>query len=138
MIYFGVQLLPQAFNIVAVSEGFAQLDQRLFTVEQYDNIKPWCDALKIDPQEPAKWFFDEAEFNNPDYPALLFDSLGKHNAIYLVNHRKLANVVQFFYEWIAREFDFAPRPETASFLASAIRIVDANQMKLFIPDPEPF
>jgi len=53
MIYFGVQLLPQAFNIVAVSEGFAQLDQRFFTIEQYDNIKPWSDALKIDPQEPV-------------------------------------------------------------------------------------
>jgi hypothetical protein len=138
MIYFGVQLLPQAFNIVAVSEGFAQLDQRLFTVEQYDDIEPWSQALKIEPQEPAKWFFDESEFNNPDYPALLFDSLDKSNTIYLVNHRILANVVQFFYEWIAREFDFAPRPETAFFLASAIRIVDAKQMKLFIPDPEPF
>jgi hypothetical protein len=138
MIYFGVQLLPQAFNIVAVSEGFARLDQRFFTVEQYDNIEPWSDALKIDPQEPAKWFFDETEFNNPDYPALLFDSLDKGNAIYLVDHRNLTNVAQFFYEWIAREFDFAPRPETAFFLASAIRIVDAKQMKLFIPDPEPF
>jgi hypothetical protein len=138
MIYFGVQLLPQAFNIVALSEGFARLDQRFFTVEQYDDIEPWSDALKIDPQEPAKWFFDETEFNNPDYPALLFDSLDKGNAISLVNHRKLANVVQFFYEWIAREFDFAPRPEIAFFLASAIRIFDAEQMKQFIPDPEPF
>jgi hypothetical protein len=138
MIYFGVQLLPQACNIVALSEGFARLDQRFFTVEQYDNIEPWSDALKIDPQEPAKWFFDETEFNNPDYPALLFDSLNPANDIYLVNHRKLANVVQFFYEWIAREFDFAPRPEQAFFLASTIRIVDANQIKQFIPDPEPF
>lgn len=138
MIYFGVQVLPQAFNIVAVSDGFARLDQRLFTVEQYDNIQPWSHALKIDPKEPAKWFFDETEFNNPDYPALLFDSLDNSNTIYLVNHRILANVVQFFYEWIAREFDFAPRPENAFFLASAIRIVDAKQMKLYIPDPEPF
>jgi hypothetical protein len=138
MIYFGVQLLPQAFNIIALSEGFALLDQRLFTVEQYDNIEPWSDTLKIDPHEPAKWFFDETEFNNPDYPALLFESLNSANQLYLVNHRKLANVIQFFYEWIAREFDFAPRPEKAFFLASAIRIVDAQQMKQFIPDPEPF
>jgi hypothetical protein len=138
MIYFGVQLLPQAFKIVALSEGFALLDQRCFIVEEYDNIKPWVDSLKNDPQESARWFFDELEFNNPDYPALLFDSLDRDNAIYLVNHRKLANVVQFFYEWIAREFDFAPKPETAFFLASAIRIFDAEQMKHFIPDPEPF
>lgn len=138
MIYFGVQLLPQAFNIIALSEGFALLDQQCFTVDEYDNIEPWSDALKIDPQEPAKWFFDETEFNNPDYPALLVDSLNPANNIYLVNHRTLANIVQFFYEWIAREFDFAPRPEQPLFLASTIRIVDANQIKQFIPDPEPF
>ena len=137
MIYLGVQLLPQAFNIIALSEGFALLDQRLFTVEQFDNIEPWSNALKIDPHEPAKWFFDEAEFNNPDHPALLFESLNPANDIYLVNHRKLANAAQFFYEWIAREFDFAPRPEKAFFLASAIRIIDVQQMKKFIPDPEP-
>ena len=138
MIYFGVQLLPQAFNIIALSEGFALLDQRCFTVEQYDNIEPWSNSLKIDPHEPAKWFFDETEFNNPDYPALLFDSLNPANDIYLVNHRQLANVVQFFYEWIAREFDFAPRPEKAFFLAATIRIIDAEQIKQFIPNPEPF
>ncbi len=138
MIYFGVQLLPQAFNIIALSEGFARLDQRLFTVEQYDNIESWSNSLKIDPHEPAKWFFDETEFNNPDYPALLFDSLNSANNIYLVNHRKLANILQFFYEWIAREFDFASRPEKAFFLASTIRIFEAEHIKLFIPDPEPF
>jgi hypothetical protein len=138
MIYLGVQLLPQAFNIIALSEGFALLDQRLFTVEQFDNIEPWSNALKIDPHEPAKWFFDETEFNNPDYPALLFDSLNSANNIYLVNHRKLANILQFFYEWIAREFDFAPRPEKAFFLAATIRIFDEQQIKQFIPDPEPF
>jgi len=138
MIYFGVQLLPQAFNVVALSEGFARLDQRFFTVEQYDNVEPWSNALKIDPHEPAKWFFDETEFNNPDYPALLFQSLNPANHIYLVNHRNLANAVQFFYEWIAQEFDFASRPEKAFFLASTIRIFEAEQIKLFIPDPEPF
>lgn len=138
MIYFGVQLLPQAFNIIALSEGFALLDQRLFTVEQYDHIESWSNSLKIDPHEPAKWFFDETEFNNPDYPALLFDSLNSANNIYLVNHRKLANILQFFYEWIAREFDFAPRPEKAFFLAATIRIFDEQQIKQFIPDPEPF
>lgn len=138
MIYFGVQLLPQAFNIIALSEGFALLDQRLFTVEQYDHIESWSNSLKIDPHEPAKWFFDETEFNNPDYPALLFDSLNSANNIYLVNHRKLANILQFFYEWIAREFDFAPRPAKAFFLAATIRIFDEQQIKQFIPDPEPF
>jgi hypothetical protein len=138
MIYLGVQLLPQACNIIALSEGFALLDQRLFTVEQYDNIEPWSNALKIDPHEPAKWFFDETEFNNPDYPALLFESLNSANQLYLVNHRKLANILQFFYEWIAREFDFAPRPEKAFFLAATIRIFDEQQIKQFIPDPEPF
>jgi len=138
MIYFGVQLLPQAFNIIALSEGFALLDQHCFTVDQYENLQPWSNQLKIDPQEAARWFFDETEFNNPDYPALLFESLNQSNHIYLVNHRKLADVAQFFYEWIAREFDFAPRPEKAFFLASALRIFDAQQIKPFTPNAEPF
>ncbi len=33
MIYFGVQLLPQAFKIVALSQGFALIDEHCFTVE---------------------------------------------------------------------------------------------------------
>lgn len=138
MIYFGVQILHQTFQIVALSQGFALIDQRCFSVEDYDQIEPWSDSLKIDPHESAQWFFDEQEFNNSDNHGFIFESLDPCNSIHLINHRNLSNVVQFFREWIAREVDFAPRPETAFFLASAIRIFDAQQIKHLIPDPEPF
>jgi len=138
MIYFGVHLLPQAFKVVALSQGFALIDDKYFNVEEYDKIKPWIDSIKTDPDEPAKWFFDEKEFNNPDYPGFVFESLDGCNSIFLVNHRKLANMIQFFYECIVQEFYFAPIPETAFFLASAIRIFDNVQIKHFFPDPEPF
>ena len=137
MIYFGVQLLPQIFKIVALSEGFALLDQQCFYDQEYDKIEPWSNSLKIDPHESAKWFFDEQQFNSHNH-GFIFESFDEYNSIYLVNHRMFANVVQFFYEWIAREFDFAPRPEKAFFLASAIRILDRQQIKHFIPDTEPF
>ncbi len=140
MIYFGVHLLPQAFKVVALSQGFALIDEKYFSVEQYDNIKPWIESVKINPYESAKWFFDEKEFNTADYPGFVFESLNDWNAIFLVNHRKLVNVMQFFYEWIAREFDcyFSPKPETAFFLASAIRIFDDKHLIHFTPDNYPF
>jgi len=140
MIYFGVQLLPQAFKIVALSQGFALIEEKYFNIEQYDKFKPWIDSVKIDPDEPTKWFFDEKEFNNPDYPAFVFESLDQNNSIFLVNHRKLVNVMQFFYEWIVRELDcyFTPKPETAFFLASAIRIFDDKHLVPFVPDDYPF
>ena len=139
MIYFGVQLLPQAFKVVALSQGFALIDDKFFGVEQYDQIIKWSNSLKSNTDEPAQWFFDEKDFNNPDYPGLVLESLDDCNAIFLVNHRKLVNVLQFFYEWIAREFDcyFTPKPETAFFLASAIRIFDDKQLIRFIPDDYP-
>ena len=137
MIYFGVQLLPQAFRVVALSQGFALIDERCFNDEQYDQIMPWSDSLKISTDETAQWFFDEKEFNNADYPGFVFESLDECNSIFLVNHRKLVNVIQFFYEWIAREYYFSPIPETAFFLASAIRIFEAKQVIQFIPDPQP-
>lgn len=137
MIYFGVELFHQTIQIVALSEGFARIDERCFSDEDYHLIEPWSDSLKIDPHESARWFFDEKDFNQSHQHRFLFESLDPRNSIHLVNHRILSNVVQFFREWIAREFDFAPRPETAFFLASAIRIVDASQMKLVSPPPKP-
>jgi hypothetical protein len=108
MIYFGVQLLPQAFKVVALSEGFAFINEHYFNIEEYDKIKPWIDSVKINPDESAKWFFDEKEFNNADYPGFVFESLDECNEIFLVNHRKLVNMMQFFYECIAQEYYFAP------------------------------
>lgn len=138
MTYFGVQLLPQAFKIVALSQGFALIDECCFNVEEYDKIKPWINSVKINPYESAKWFFDEKEFNSVDYPGFVFESLDESNSIFLVNHRKLCNAFQFFREWIAREFDFAPRTEPAFFLASAIRIFDDKHLIHFTPDNYPF
>ena len=126
-------------KVVALSQGFALIDEKYFSVEEYDKIKPWIDSVKINPDESAKWFFDEKEFNTADYPGFVLESLDDCKAIFLVNHRKLVNVLQFFYEWIAREFDcyFTPKPETAFFLASAIRIFDDKQLIRFIPDDYP-
>ena len=138
MIYFGVHLLPQACKVVALSQGFALIGEKYFNVEEYDKFKPWIDSIKIDLDEPAQWFFDEKEFYNTEYQGFVFEFLDQCNSIFLVNHRKLVNVIQFFYEWIAREYHFSTIPETAFFLASAIRIFDAKQLTHFIPDPESF
>jgi len=138
MIYFGVQLLPQAFKVVALSQGFALIAENYFNVEQYDKFKPWIDSVKTESDEPAQWFFDEKEFYNTEYPGFVFEFLDECNSIFLVNHRKLVNVIQFFYEWIAREYHFSPIPDTPFLLASAMRTFDDKQLKQFIPDNFPF
>ena len=136
MIYFGVSLFHNCFKIVALSEGFAPLDENTFHVKQQNKLQQWIASLKIQPTEPAQWFFDELEFNNPDYPSSVFHFNDDYNSIYLVNHRKLLNVVQFFYEWLAREQAFPLMQETAFFLASSIRIFDAKELKPFKPKPQ--
>jgi hypothetical protein len=135
MIYVGVQLFPDSFRVAALSKGFALLDHHYFSVDEYDKIKPWIDSLKIYPRESTKWFFDEKEFNDTQYAECVFDSLNESNVIYLVKHRPLVNFMQFFYEWIAREFHFATRPEPEFFLASAKRLFNSKQIKPYSLDP---
>lgn len=135
MIYFGVQLLPEAFKVVALSEGFALLDERCFTDKEYDKIKPWVDSVKIDSHESARWFFDEMEFKNYEHGFIL-GFLNQSDSINLINHRKLSNVVQFFRESVSRDFYFTPTPETAFFMASAVRLFDNEQIILLDHDTE--
>jgi len=54
--------------------------------------------------------------------------------IFLAHHRQFFNGRQCFYEWIARRFDFALRPESAFLLASANIIFDDKQLTCFISD----
>jgi hypothetical protein len=138
MIYLGVKLFPESFKVTALSQGFALLGKRYFTVDKYDKIKPWIDSIKIYPRESTRWFFDDKEFNDSQYAECIFDSLNDSNVIYLVNHRALLNITQFFYEWIAQEeLYFTPRPDPEFFLASAIRLFNSKQIKSYSLDLVP-
>jgi len=138
MIYVGVKLFRNGFKIVALSEGFATIGKRYFTIGQFDKLNPWLNSLKLHSDEQARWFFDELEFNHPKYPGMAFQLLNDDNTIYLVNHRKLINVVQFFHEYLVWLQARPIKKEIAFFLASATRIFDEENLKPYYPDEEPF
>ena len=128
MIYCGVQLYPAAFKIVALSEGFAFIDEQSFANENQDRLMPWIDDLKSDPVEEVKWFFDEFEFKNDKYQGQILNLMKNNQHIFLVNQRKLINLIQFFYEWIALEEMYHMIPGKAFFLASAVRIFNEQEL----------
>jgi hypothetical protein len=134
MIYCGVQLYPGSFKIVALSEGFALIDEQFFHIDNHCDLTSWINSLKADPLEEIQWFFDEGEFNNKQYPAQLFHHLANDDDILLVNHRKLINIIQFFYEWMAQEEIFHMMPTKAFVLASAPRIFSEQELVSFYPD----
>lgn len=142
MIYFGVKLFPNAFKIVALSQSFTFLGKRFFITDHFDKSNQWADDLKLELYESAQWFFDDKEFKNPKYPALLFQLLKSGNTIYLVNNRRLLEMMKFLYDW-QRYIQIRPiNIETAYVLASATRFFDEehlmpvhpNEVHLYLKD----
>ena len=133
MLYFGVDLYYESFKIVALSEGFALLGERYFEFKKHDEFQKWTDSLKREPAEICCWFFDEHKFEKLDDPDSIFPWGDEHhdnsNYVYMVNHRKLINFYQFFYQWIIHEHDFFVNVEKAFILASSVRIFDTELIK---------
>ena len=128
MIYLGVDLYCSSFTIVALSEGFAFLDKKYFHFNKHNEFIKWIAAIKGEPHEICWWFFDEVEFNKLDDPGSIFPFNEDHHDcshfVYLINHRKLINFSQFFYEWIIHKHDFLAEVEKAYILASSVRIFE--------------
>ena len=59
MIYVGVKLFRNGFNIVVLSQGFAIIGKRYFTIQQFDKLNPWLNSLKLQSDEQARWFFED-------------------------------------------------------------------------------
>ena len=131
MIYYGIDLHHDSLEIAALSEGFAHLESKYFTCDEFHKLHNWADSFKFKPDEICYWFFDDFEFNKYDHPLSLFPYYDTNNKIYLVNHRKLLNLIQFFYEWsIEKEEYYILDLNNAFLLASSVRLFDFENMKL--------
>lgn len=138
MIYYGVDLHYDSLEIAALSEGFAHLDSKYFTCDEYHKFYRWADSFKFKPDEISYWFFDEFDFNKSDHLLSLFSYYDENNKIYLVNHRKLLNIIQFFYEWSKEQKEYYLMDINKAFLlASSARLFDFEYMKLLESESSP-
>jgi len=149
MIYLGIQLLPKAFKMTALSSNFAPLASGYFAADDCCILDTRLEQLKLEADEPITWFFDEFEFNDPTLPGKMFQLVDNCNTIYLVNHRKLTDLVQLIHDWNGYHFnpkdptnhDSTPIParaEISFFLASAKKVFNDGHLTLFRWQDEPF
>jgi hypothetical protein len=135
MLYFGVTFNRSGFNVTALSQGFATVDERTFHIGQTEQFQQWVVDIKATPREPALWFFDECDFNNPDYPTDFFRFNDDCNSVFLVNHRPLCNLRQFIFEILTVSTSHKSALATEFVLASALRIFHELDVKPVKSDP---
>jgi hypothetical protein len=138
MINCGVQLFSDSCQIVAVSDAFAVIDQRHFTTSQHEQAIPWLESLKTRYDEPVQWFFDEQNLYTYKQTAIMLTCIQDDHETFMIQHRKLANLMQFFFEWMAQEATFFPAPDQAWILASAVRLFDDDERRACYIDDLPF
>ena len=123
---------PPAFRTLILSGGFALLDSKSFHLAEGSlnpSFQGWIDSFKQNPLEICLYFFDEYQFKNSSYAHSLFLSLNEAERIYLIEHRKLLDIIQFATSWIAAERDFPLFNPAEYVLASSPRIFDLHSAK---------
>jgi hypothetical protein len=134
MIYLGVNILENQFNIVALDDAFCFIEKNSFEFKQTDKIKPWVTLLKTNCHELTKWYFDELEFNKKTFPKDAVKQFDKLHKIYLVNHRKLIETVNLFYRFSLYQFNLATKMDTTFVLAAADKIIDDKFVRYYLDD----
>lgn len=131
MLYCGLSLSPSAFTALILSGGFAPLDRRVFHISEQKPeplFQNWLNSFKQNPQEPCLFFFDESEFEKYPYAHQLFLPITEPDKIYLIDRRKILDMIQFLRTRIEVDFAFhlsIDQPEYV--LASAVRIFDIDK-----------
>ena len=131
MLYFGVNLCDHSFKITVLSESFAHIETRYFNKKE-NQLNKWIDSFKTNISEKCIWYFDEFNFNNhkDTFLTLSFDYYCSD--IYLVNHRKLLNIIQFLYEWAVHTESYLTFDIDHTFiLASSTRLFDYGDIKYY-------
>jgi len=134
MLYFGVTLHDCSLKITVLSESFAHLGTRYFN-DNGNRLHKWIDSFKSNTYEKCFWYFDEVNFENhkDTFSSICFDYY--HEDIYLVNHRKLLNIIQFLYEWAVHTESYLTFDIDHTYiLASAIRLFDFDDIKYYNPE----
>ena len=135
MLYFGVCFIRGGFKVTALSQGFAIIDEKLYRIAQAQQFWQWVAEVRTTPDEPAHWFIDENDFDNPDYPTELFHFTNDYDSLFLVNHRALCDMLQFVQEILVLA-KFSNSMLNAEFLlASAVRIFQQQFTDPFESEP---
>ena len=135
MLNLGIHLYNGSLKITALSEGFAYPGAKYFEFQQIDRMYQWIDSFKIETKERCSWFFDENNYKKRNSAFFEFCFNGANDYFYLINHRKLQNIIQFLYEFALKTenpimFDIDP----TFILASATRLFTYQEIKSFEPE----
>ena len=129
MLYLGVKLYKNSFKITALTEGFAHLGAKYFGIEENNYARQWINSIKNKSNEACSWFFDEFNYTENSKDSFKFCYDNENDYIYLINHRKLQNIIQFIYEFALKTeepimFDI----DSTFILASAVRLFSFEEI----------
>ena len=128
MLYLGVNLKIKCFKITVLSESYAFIETKYFDVEEIGRFYKWINSFKYNIHEKCCWFFDEYSFNKYSDTHSYFEF--GNDEVYLVNHRKIINIIQFLYEWAVHTESYLTFDiEESYLLASTFRIFNQNDFK---------
>jgi predicted RNA-binding protein len=134
MIYLGVNIFDDQFNIVALDDDFNFLAKRSFKFNHVHRIYTWVTILKTDYHELTKWFFDELEFNQNCFPKNAIKQFDKLHKVYMVNHRKLVEIANIFSSYTLFQLNRAIKADMTFCLAAAEKIIDQKFIQYYLDD----
>ena len=132
MIYFGIHIEQESVEIVALSKQFAVLGKQTMSHDLRE-INQWADQFAINDHEKRQWYFDSLQFQ-PHFIRFRLWGQSKSNRFYLVDHRKLNEIVKVFYDYSLVELNHARHNGIAFFLASARRLLPAQFIQKVDPE----
>lgn len=132
MIYFGVNLNCNSFRITALTDGFANLGTKYFNSEEVTKVRQWINSIKYNANEPCYWFFDAINYTkNRGETDFQYCHENENDYIYLINHRKLKNIIQFMNEFVSKIDPIMFDVDTTFILASAVRLFSFEEIESF-------
>jgi hypothetical protein len=140
MILLGIKPISQNdFKIVALSDNFILIDHFILhnLYYSYLELENWLNKIKFDTFETLKWFFDDLDIMERKIPCNLFQKIQGHNLAFSVNHRKLMEFIQFFYDYSIFASNSASPICPVFFLASAQRFISESFILKLNLDLEP-
>ena len=117
--------------ITALTEGFAHLGTKYFESKEDNKVRQWINSIKNISNEACSWFFDEFNYKN-NKTDFHYCHENKNDYIYLINHRKLKDIIQFIYECVVKlEVHIMSDIDSTFILASAVRLFCYEEIKSY-------
>jgi hypothetical protein len=129
MIYLGVDILPDKFNITALSDEYIFIDSRVFNYSRLHKVDQWIDDCKDIFDKNVKWFFDEHQFRKCK-TAKRAKFTAYADDFFLVDHHQLIKIIKFMYDYMFHANCIIPM-DKAFFLASAQRLIDDSFISFY-------